>query len=98
MLHEYCTNSGPGRFGVPEMTQMDGLGFSLCAAPLDIIRSCISEYMGLEPQKGGVRQIGEWRFGVFWTRVCQIRGVSEQEGQTWSIFELTLLYISGSLL
>ena len=26
------------------------------------------------------------------------RGASEQEGQTWSIFELALFYISGSLL
>ena len=32
-------NSGPGRFGIPEVTQMDGLGFSLCAALLDIVRS-----------------------------------------------------------
>ena len=58
MLHEYCANSGPGRFRVPEMTQMDRLGFSLCAAPLDIIGSCISEYMELEPQKRGIRQWG----------------------------------------
>ena len=34
---------------------MDGLAFSLCAALLDIVGSCISEYMELEPQKGGVR-------------------------------------------
>ena len=32
VLHEYCTNSGSGRFGVPEMTQTDRSGFSLCAA------------------------------------------------------------------
>ena len=35
---------GPGRLRVPEMTQMDRLGFSLCAALLDIIGSYISEY------------------------------------------------------
>ena len=46
---------------------MDGLGFSLCAAPLDIVRSCISVYMELEPQKGGIRQVGEWMSGVFGT-------------------------------
>ena len=51
------------------MTQIDRLGFSLCAAPLDIIMSCISEYMGLEPWKGGVRQVGEQRSGVFRTGV-----------------------------
>ena len=26
-----------------------------------------------------------------------VKGVSEQEGQTWSIFELALLYLSGLL-
>ena len=40
------------------MTRMDGLGFSLCAALLDIIGSCISEYTELQPQKRGARQWG----------------------------------------
>ena len=52
-----------------EMTQTDGFGFSLCAAPLDIVRSCISEYIELEPQKVSVRQAGERRSSVFRTRV-----------------------------
>ena len=30
-----CANSRPGRLGVLEMTQVDGPGFSLCAAPLE---------------------------------------------------------------
>ena len=30
-----CTNSGPGSLGIPEVMQMDGPGFSLCAAPLE---------------------------------------------------------------
>ena len=47
-----CANSGPGRLGVLEVTQTDGLGFSLCAAPLNIIGSCISEYMESEPRRG----------------------------------------------
>ena len=51
------------------MRQTDRLGFSLCAVPLNIVRSCISEYMESESQKGGVRQMGEWRSGVFWTGV-----------------------------
>ena len=51
------------------MTQTDGLGFSLCAVPLDIVGSCISEFTELEPQKGGVRQVGEQRSSVFWTGV-----------------------------
>ena len=38
-----CANSGPGRLGILEVTWTDGLGFSLCAALLDIIGSCISE-------------------------------------------------------
>ena len=37
------TNSRLGRIRIPEVTQTDGLGFSLCAAPLDIVRSCISK-------------------------------------------------------
>ena len=71
MLHKYCANSGPGRLGVLEVTQIDGLGFSLCAALLDIVRSCISEYMKSEPRKGGVgaRQIGKWKSRLFWTGV-----------------------------
>ena len=47
----------------------DGLSFSLCAVLLDIIGSCISEYMELEPQKGGIGQMGEWRSSLFQTRV-----------------------------
>ena len=31
-----CTNSGPGRLRVPEVTWTDGLGFSLCAALLEL--------------------------------------------------------------
>ena len=31
-----CANSGPGGLGVPEMTQRDGPGVSLCAAPLEL--------------------------------------------------------------
>ena len=38
-----CANSGLGRLGIPEVTWTDGLGFSLCAVPLDIVRSCISK-------------------------------------------------------
>ena len=30
------TNSRPGSLGVPEMTQVDRPGFSLCAAPLEL--------------------------------------------------------------
>ena len=41
-----CTNSGSGRLGIPEVMQMDGLGFSLCAALLEIVRSCISKWHG----------------------------------------------------
>ena len=60
---------------------MDGLGFSLCAMPFNIVESCISDYTESEPQKGGVRQMGEWRSGVFQTGVGSEsdRG-SEQEG------------------
>ena len=45
-----CTNSGPGRLGIPEVTWMDGLGFSLCAALLEIVGSWISKVAQLEPQ------------------------------------------------
>ena len=31
-----CANSGPGGHGVLEMMQIDGPGFSLCAAPLEL--------------------------------------------------------------
>ena len=63
-------------FGVLEVTQTDRLGFSLCAALLDIAGSCISEYTESEPQRGGVRQIGEWRSGVLQTRVrVWVRGL-----------------------
>ena len=41
------------------MTRMDGLGFSLCATPLDILGSCILEYTELEPQKEGGKTGGE---------------------------------------
>ena len=41
-----CINSGPGRFGIPEVMWTDGLGFSLCAVPLEIIGSCISKWHG----------------------------------------------------
>ena len=42
-VYKWHTNSGPDRFGILEVTWMDGLGFSLCAALLDIIGSCISK-------------------------------------------------------
>ena len=41
-----CTNSGPGRLGILEVMQTDGLGFSLCAMLLEIIGSCISKWHG----------------------------------------------------
>ena len=52
-----CANSRPGRLGIPELMQMDGLGFSLCAAPPDIVRSCISKWHGSEPQQGEQRSV-----------------------------------------
>ena len=42
-VYEWRANSGPDRFGILEVTQMDGLGFSLCATSLDIVGSCISK-------------------------------------------------------
>ena len=39
-----CANSGPGRLGILEVMWTDGLGFSLCAALLEIVRSCISKW------------------------------------------------------
>ena len=48
---QVCANSRPGRIRIPEVMQMDGLGFSLCAVLLDIIRSCISKWHGSEPQQ-----------------------------------------------
>ena len=36
MLGKGGVNSRPGGRGVPEMTQTDGPGFSLCAAPLEL--------------------------------------------------------------
>ena len=51
MLYKGCANTGPGRLGVPEMTQMDGPGFSLCAAPLE----------SLGPGFRGARQNGRGR-------------------------------------
>ena len=63
---------------VLEITQTDGLSFSLCAMPLDIVRSYISEYTESESQKGGMRQIGKWRSRVFRTGVgVWARGVSK---------------------
>ena len=35
-LYEGCANSGPGKLRVPEMTQTDGPGFSLCAVLLKL--------------------------------------------------------------
>ena len=64
MLHEYCANSGSGRFGVTDVTQIDGLGFSLCAAPLNIVGSCISKCM-----ESCAKQVEEQRSRVFQTRV-----------------------------
>ena len=51
-----CANSEPGRLRILGMTQMDGLGFSLCAALLDIVRSCISKWQGQDYSraKGGL--------------------------------------------
>ena len=45
-----CTNSGLGRLGILEVMRIDGLGFSLCAVPLGIIRSCISKVAWSELQ------------------------------------------------
>ena len=36
MLCKGGVNSGPGGCGVPEGEQMDGPGFSLCVAPLEL--------------------------------------------------------------
>ena len=41
-----CTNSGPGILRIPGVTQTDRLVFSLYAAPLEIVRSCISKWHG----------------------------------------------------
>ena len=46
MFLQGCANPGPGRLRILKVTRTDGLGFSLCAAPLDIIGSCISSSMG----------------------------------------------------
>ena len=54
--------------------------------------------MELEPQKEGVRQVGNGGPVYFEQELVGVRGVSEQEGQTWLIFELTLVYIGGLLL
>ena len=62
-ISQGCTNSRPGRLRIPEVMQSNGLGFSLCAVLLDIVRSCISEQHGSEPQQG------EQRSGVFQTGV-----------------------------
>ena len=35
MLSKGDVNSGPGGCGVPELVRTEGLGFSLCAAPLE---------------------------------------------------------------
>ena len=45
-LYEGCANSGLGRLGVPEVMWTDRPGFSLCAVPLEIVRSCISKWHG----------------------------------------------------
>ena len=62
-LYKWCTNSGPGRFGTPEVTQTDRLGFSLCAVPLDIVGPCISEWHGVRTTVGRmkVQCIPDWR-------------------------------------
>ena len=53
-------NSGPGRLGVPEVMWMDGPGFSLCAAPLEIVGSCISKWHSQNcSRRSGVFQTGE---------------------------------------
>ena len=36
MLGRWGVNSGPGGRRVPEMMQIDGPGFSLCAVPLEL--------------------------------------------------------------
>ena len=56
---------------------MEGLGFSLCAVPLDIAGSCISQYTELEPQKRGVRQLGERRLLSIGT---ELKGGCVKEG------------------
>ena len=59
MLFEGHANSGPGSLGVPEMTQMDGPGFSLCAAPLE---SLDFEVHGRMAEEGvEVWSISDWR-------------------------------------
>ena len=64
MLFEGCTNSGPGGLGVPELMQTDGPGFSLCAAPLELLgpgfRGSTAEWQRKE-QKSGVFQTRERR-------------------------------------
>ena len=90
-----CANSGPGRLRIPEVTWMDGLGFSLCAAPLDIVGSCISKWHGQNcSRRTEVQYIQDWR---------EAEGFSEQENCTWLILSRYLVniqtdYIGGSLL
>ena len=61
MLGKGGVNSRPDSYGVPDGEWTDGLGFSLCAAPLEL----------LGPVFQGRRDDGmnEWRSGVYRTRV-----------------------------
>ena len=54
-------NSGPGSYGVPEGVRTDGPGFSLCAAPLELLGSVF--------QDGRGDGVNEWRSGVYRTGV-----------------------------
>ena len=54
-------NSGPGSYGVPEGEQTNGPGFSLCAAPLELL--------GPVFQDGRDDRMNERRSGVYQTRV-----------------------------
>ena len=63
-------NSGPDSYGVLEGVQTDGPGFSLCAAP--------HELLGPVFQDGRGDRMNEWRSRVYWTGVYQ-RGLQRGE-------------------
>ena len=73
MLYEGCTNSGPGRLEVPEVTRTDGPGFSLYAILLELSDPVF--------QSDKVRTAEEeQKSRVFQTRE-RWRKLSEQRGQ-----------------
>ena len=43
-MYEGYTNSGPGRLRVPELTQTNGPGFSLCAALLESLNHRVLDF------------------------------------------------------